>query len=207
MTTFLPDRSSAATSSGLAISGAYITASASSARISSTLLVAVTPSGSVPMMFADVPARLVRRVHPAADEFEVGVLKHALDGGDADAARRPLHDPQAHVISSETRTRSTPVYTTTHRERTRKLRFFSPVLERLDLSYMCSMMGAVAVVKLRQWRGVKPVAGPTGVATTTRFRTTPKDERVLDLVAEHLGRLRRADLVAVVRPEPLDADR
>ena len=30
------------------------------------------------------------------------------------------------------------------------------------------------------------------------------DERVLDLVAEHLGRLRRADLAAVSRPEPLD---
>ena len=68
---------------------------------------------------------------------------------------------------------------------------------------MCSMMGAVAVVKLRQWRGVKPVSGPTGVATTTRFRTTPKDERVLDLVGDHMGRLRRSDLVAVVRPEPL----
>jgi IS605 OrfB family transposase len=42
------------------------------------------------------------------------------------------------------------------------------------------------------------------VAITTRLRTTPADERVLDLVAEHLGRLRRADLVTVTRPEPLN---
>jgi hypothetical protein len=33
--------------------------------------------------------------------------------------------------------------------------------------------------------------------------TTPTDEHVLDLVAEHLGRLRRADLAAVTRPAPL----
>jgi IS605 OrfB family transposase len=53
---------------------------------------------------------------------------------------------------------------------------------------------------------VKPVAGPRGVAITTRLRTTPEDERVLDLVAEHLGGLRRTDLAAVTRPEPLDPD-
>jgi hypothetical protein len=35
--------------------------------------------------------------------------------------------------------------------------------------------------------------------------TTVGEDRVLDLVAEHLGRLRRADLVAVSRPEPVDA--
>ncbi len=58
--------------------------------------------------------------------------------------------------------------------------------------------------KLRQWRGVKPVAGPCGVAITTRLRTTPDDEYVLDLVAEHMGRLRRADLAAITRPKPLD---
>jgi hypothetical protein len=62
----------------------------------------------------------------------------------------------------------------------------------------------VTAHKLRQWRGVKPVAGPRGVAISTRLQTTPDDERVLDLVAEHLGRLRRADLAAVTRPEPLD---
>jgi IS605 OrfB family transposase len=62
----------------------------------------------------------------------------------------------------------------------------------------------VTVVKLREWRGVKPVAGPAGAAITTRLRTTPGDERVLDLVAEHLGGLRRADLAAITRPEPLD---
>jgi IS605 OrfB family transposase len=64
----------------------------------------------------------------------------------------------------------------------------------------------MTAVKLRQWRGVKPVAGPSGVAIATRLRTTPDDERVLDLVAEHLGRLRRADLAAVSRPEPSTFD-
>ncbi len=58
----------------------------------------------------------------------------------------------------------------------------------------------MTAVKLREWRGVKPVAGPAGVAISTRLRTTPEDERVLDLVAEHLGGLRRADLAAVSRP-------
>jgi IS605 OrfB family transposase len=62
----------------------------------------------------------------------------------------------------------------------------------------------MTAVRLRQWRGVKPVAGPAGVAITTRLHTTPEDDRVLDLVAEHLGRLRRADLAAVTRPQPLD---
>ena len=62
----------------------------------------------------------------------------------------------------------------------------------------------VAVQRLRQWRGVKPVAKPSGVAITTRLRTTAEDERVLDLVAAHLGRLRRTDLAAVTRPVPLD---
>ncbi len=59
-------------------------------------------------------------------------------------------------------------------------------------------------MKLREWRGVKPVAGPAGAAITTRLRTTPEDEHVLDIVAEHLGGLRRADLAAITRPEPLD---
>jgi hypothetical protein len=60
------------------------------------------------------------------------------------------------------------------------------------------------VVVLRQWRGVKPVAAPTGVAISTRLSTTVEDERVLDRVAEHLGRLRRSDLVRVCRPEPIE---
>ncbi|HEX9497883.1 MAG TPA: hypothetical protein VF926_05750 [Mycobacterium sp.] len=51
---------------------------------------------------------------------------------------------------------------------------------------------------------MKPVAGPCGVAITTRLWTTPDDEHVLDLVAEHLGRLRRADLARVCHPVPLD---
>lgn len=60
--------------------------------------------------------------------------------------------------------------------------------------------------ELRQWRGVKPVAAPAGVAIGTRLRTTDADERVLDQIAAHLGRLRRADLAAVSRPAPADAD-
>ena len=63
----------------------------------------------------------------------------------------------------------------------------------------------MTAAKLRQWRGVKPVAGPSGVAISTRLRITPDDEHVLDLVAEHLGGLRRADLAAVTRPQSLDA--
>jgi hypothetical protein len=60
------------------------------------------------------------------------------------------------------------------------------------------------VVVLREWRGVKPVAAPTGVAISTRLSTTDEDERVLDRVADHLGRLRRADLVRVCRPDPIE---
>jgi IS605 OrfB family transposase len=55
----------------------------------------------------------------------------------------------------------------------------------------------------RPWRGVKQVAAPTGVAITTRLPTTPADEHVLDLVAAHLGRLRRADLAQRSRPVPV----
>jgi IS605 OrfB family transposase len=63
----------------------------------------------------------------------------------------------------------------------------------------------VTAERLREWRGVKPVAAPSGVAITTRLRTTPEDEMVLDAVADHLGQLRRADLAAVCRAEPLPA--
>jgi hypothetical protein len=52
----------------------------------------------------------------------------------------------------------------------------------------------VTAEKLREWRGVKPVAGPFGVAITTRLWTSNADEAMLDAVAAHLGRLRRADL-------------
>ena len=55
---------------------------------------------------------------------------------------------------------------------------------------------------LREWRGVKPVAAPTGTSTTTRLRTSACDEKVLDAVADHLGRLRRADLAAYSCKEP-----
>lgn len=57
---------------------------------------------------------------------------------------------------------------------------------------------------LRDWRGVKPVAAPTGVAIMTRLRTSPEDEHVLDHVAANLGRLRRTDLAATLRREPVD---
>jgi IS605 OrfB family transposase len=57
---------------------------------------------------------------------------------------------------------------------------------------------------LREWRAVKPVAAPSGVAISTRLRTSAGDEHVLDLVAEHVGRLRRADLSRVMRPQPAD---
>jgi hypothetical protein len=60
----------------------------------------------------------------------------------------------------------------------------------------------MTAVRLREWRGVKPTAGPSGNAITTRLRTTPADDAVLDAVAEHLGRLRRADLAQACRPAP-----
>lgn len=58
----------------------------------------------------------------------------------------------------------------------------------------------MTAVKLREWRGVKPVAPPSGIAITTRLRTTATDQAVLDTVAEHLGRLRRADFAQVSNP-------
>jgi hypothetical protein len=77
-------------------------------------------------------------------------------------------------------------------------------LDGPNLSYLSRIIGCVTAKKLREWRGVKPVAGPAGVAITTRLRTSPEDEHVLDLVAEHLGRLRRADLASVTRSGPVD---
>ena len=73
-----------------------------------------------------------------------------------------------------------------------------------NLSEVPGTIGCVTAVKLREWRGVKPVAGPAGAAITTRLQTTPEDERVLDLVAQYLGGLRRTDLAAISRPQPLD---
>jgi IS605 OrfB family transposase len=63
----------------------------------------------------------------------------------------------------------------------------------------------VTAEKLRQWRGVKPVAAPGGITLTTRLRLSGQDAQVLNTVAEHLGRLRRADLAAHSRREPVDA--
>jgi len=39
---------------------------------------------------------------------------------------------------------------------------------------------------------------------TTRLATTPDDDQVLDVIAAHVGRLRRADLARVVRPVGVD---
>jgi hypothetical protein len=61
----------------------------------------------------------------------------------------------------------------------------------------------MTAVRLREWRGVKLVTGPTGTAITTRLRVTSADEAVLDAVAGHLGRLRRSDLAQVCHPAPL----
>ncbi len=66
------------------------------------------------------------------------------------------------------------------------------------------MIGCVTAVRLREWRGVKQVAAPAGVAIVTRIPTTPADEYVLNLVATHLGRLRRADLAQRSRPAQVD---
>jgi hypothetical protein len=73
-----------------------------------------------------------------------------------------------------------------------------------ELSDVPGMIRYVTHGRLREWRGVTPVAGPVGVAIRTRLRTTAEDEQVLNLVAEHLGRLRRADLAAVAQPEPTE---
>lgn len=51
---------------------------------------------------------------------------------------------------------------------------------------------------------MKPVAAPAGVAISTRVRTTAVDDRVLNLVAEHLGRLRRCDLAAASHSPQVD---
>ena len=47
----------------------------------------------------------------------------------------------------------------------------------------------MTAVKLREWRGVKPVPGPSGAAISTRLRTTPGDDSVLDAAAGHLAAL------------------
>jgi hypothetical protein len=64
----------------------------------------------------------------------------------------------------------------------------------------------VTAVKLREWRDVKPVAAPSGIAVTTRLRTTAADQAVLDAVAEHLGSLRRADFARQSNPAQSAAD-
>lgn len=60
----------------------------------------------------------------------------------------------------------------------------------------------MTAMRLREWRGVKPVANPSGAAVRTRLRVTPADEAVLDAVARHLGQLRHADLARVSHPVP-----
>jgi hypothetical protein len=73
------------------------------------------------------------------------------------------------------------------------------------MSGVFGMIRGMTVRRLRAWRGVKPVGAPSGVAIGTRVRTTLEDERVLGLVAEHLGGLRRADLAAVSCAAPVDS--
>jgi hypothetical protein len=78
-------------------------------------------------------------------------------------------------------------------------------MDDLSLSYLSGIVGCMTAVRLREWRGVvMRVAGPSGVAISTRLHITPGDEHVLDLVAEHLGKLRRADLARVSRSLALD---
>jgi hypothetical protein len=60
----------------------------------------------------------------------------------------------------------------------------------------------MSAVRLREWRGVEAVPGPSGTAIKTRLRVTLADEVVLDEVARHLGRLRGTDLAQVCRPAP-----
>jgi hypothetical protein len=62
----------------------------------------------------------------------------------------------------------------------------------------------MTTVRLREWRGVKPVTGPSGLGITAQLRTSGPDERVLEVVAAHLGRLWRADLALVSLPQLLD---
>jgi hypothetical protein len=50
--------------------------------------------------------------------------------------------------------------------------------------------------KLREWRGVKQVAAPTGIAVTTRVATSERDKAVLSAVAAQTSTIRRADLAA-----------
>ena len=59
------------TSRVLASTGAYTTASASIAQISSSVPTAFTPIGSMPADLTDVAPDLVGAVHPRADELEL----------------------------------------------------------------------------------------------------------------------------------------
>jgi hypothetical protein len=52
----------------------------------------------------------------------------------------------------------------------------------------------VTAEKLREWRGVKPVAAPSGAAITARLRTSARDAAVLTQVAAQVSQLRRRDL-------------
>ena len=56
-------------------------------------------------------------------------------------------------------------------------RFCRPVVDAPNLSYLSGMIGCVTAVKLREWRGVKPVAGPCGMAITARLRTARRRAR------------------------------
>src|ERR1700737_1876227 len=59
--------------------------------------------------------------------------------------------------------------------------------------------------KLREWRGGKPGGSPPGGGDPPPLRPAPDDEHVLNLVAAHLGTLRRSDLTRVCQPVPVDS--
>lgn len=63
----------------------------------------------------------------------------------------------------------------------------------------------VTVERLREWRGVKPVADRRCGDYYPAAYPPPEDEFVVDAVADHVGRIGRADLAARCYAEPLAA--
>ena len=88
------------TSRVLASTGAYTTASASIAQISSSVPIAVHADRVEPADLADVAPDLLRAVHPRADELELGVREHAADRLLPDEPGRPLDHSIGHVEDS-----------------------------------------------------------------------------------------------------------
>ena len=46
------------------------------------------------------------------------------------------------------------------------------------MSYPFGMLGSMTAVKLRQWRGIKPVAGPSGVRENRRVHVVEGSQRL-----------------------------